>query len=89
MKLENAKYGAFNIMKLDNVKCGTLKNVRGHIGYTYRFITARLIHRVGKINLTYDCNTGNLIVHEWYKIPEDELKDMVDELKEYFKPIAF
>lgn len=51
---------------LDDVKRNEGKETRCYFG-KIRFCNSRPIH------VTYDCLTGNLIIHEWYNVPENAL----------------
>lgn len=39
------------------------------------------------INLTYDCMTGKLVVHEWYVLASDSIESFTSEVKDYFKQL--
>lgn len=51
---------------LEDVKRNEGAETRCYFG-KIRFCNSRPIH------ITYDCLTGNLIIHEWYNVPEDVL----------------
>lgn len=38
-----------------------------------------------RIGITYNCLTGNVIIHKWYLIDKSEIDDVMDAIKEYFK----
>lgn len=57
---------------LDDVKRNEGAETRYYFG-KIRFCNSRPIH------VTYDCLTGNLLIHEWYNVPENAL-DVVTEL---------
>ena len=54
----------------------TLDKVAYHQGRTMKFYTAFFLCADKRINVTYDCAADNLIVHEWYKLPEVVLKEV-------------
>ena len=39
------------------------------------------------INLTYDCITGNLVIHEWYLLESGSIEAFTSEVKDYFKEL--
>ncbi len=55
-----------------------------HIGNESKFYTARARYNNINFNITYDCKTGNIIIHEWYKFNKEQLKEVTEELKRYF-----
>lgn len=71
-------------MEQVKVECGTLHHIMRNTGKVTDCIFAKLLHNKGEIGLTYDCISGNLIVHRWYKLSESELDNVMKELKEVF-----
>lgn len=69
------------------MKCGRLTKVEHFIGNVENFYTAKLKRGKNTFNITYNCNNGNLIIHEWYNLTKDELADATKELLDYFKNI--
>lgn len=66
------------------MKYGSLKNVEHFQGNVENFYTAKLIYMNKSLNITYDCNKNNIIIHEWYSLNKDELTQITDELLKYF-----
>lgn len=56
-----------------------------HIGNTSKFYTAKARYNDVKFNITYDCTTGNVTIHEWYKFNSNQLTTITEELTKYFK----
>ena len=54
----------------------TLDKVVYHQGMTTKFYTAFFLYAGKRINVTYNCVADNLIIHEWYKLPEVVLKEV-------------
>lgn len=75
-------------MEQVNVKCGTLHHIKRNTGKITDCIFAKLLHKKTDINLTYDCNSSNLVIHEWYKLSTSELDEITEELKQFFKKMA-
>lgn len=59
-----------------------------HIGNESKFYTAKARDNNINFNITYDCKTGNIIIHEWYKLNKEHLAEVTAELKKYFKDEA-
>lgn len=53
-----------------------LNQVKKHVGNAAEFYTGIMDINGKHINVTYDCKSNNLIIHEWYEIKSDTL-DMV------------
>lgn len=51
-----------------------LNQVKKHVGNVSEFYTAKMRIDNKTINVTYDCKSNNLIVHEWYEIKPDALE---------------
>lgn len=72
-------------MERVKLKCGTLHHIMRNTGEITDCIFAKLLHNNNsEIGLTYDCISGNLVVHRWYELSESELNDATTELKDYF-----
>lgn len=60
------------ISQIDKMELTDIKTVKGNetccIWAKVRFPGKK------SINLTYDCTTKNLIIHEWWRLDEDALK---------------
>ena len=56
-----------------------------HIGNESKFYTAKAVYDNTNFNITYDCKTGNITIHEWYKFNKHKLAEITDELKTYFE----
>lgn len=69
------------------MKCGRLTKVQHFVGNVENFYIAKLKQGKNTFNITYNCNNGNLIIHEWYNLAKDELADVTKELLDYFKNI--
>lgn len=64
----------------------TIKKETHYKGEGYNFCTAKITYKQLKLNITYDYEIDNLIIHEWYKIQNrTELTDLIEQLKKYFK----
>ena len=51
-----------------------LDQVEKHVGNVTEFFTAKTNINGKHINVTYDCKSNNLIIHEWYELKPDALK---------------
>lgn len=71
-------------MERVKVKCGVLHHIKRNTGKMTDCIFAKILHNNIDINLTYDCISKNLIIHEWYRVSKLELNDMIEELKQCF-----
>lgn len=69
------------------MKCGDLKKVEHFRGNEENFYIATLIRNRKVFNITYDCNRGNLLIHEWYKLSKKEINEITNELSMYFRSI--
>ena len=54
------------------------------IGNNSDIIIAMLHYKEKEINITYDCTTDRVLIHEWYNIASEELPVVTEELREYF-----
>ena len=59
-----------------------------HTGNQSNFYTAKASYNDIILNITYDCNSQNIIIHEWYKLSKNQIAEVTAELKNYFKNIA-
>lgn len=60
------------------MKTKGITNLTYHQGQTMRFFKAVYHSKTGKqINLFYDCDTKQLVIHKWYDLPPAE----IDQLK--------
>lgn len=41
-----------------------------------------------KLNVTFNCMTGDLIIHQWYLFNEDELAELTAELAAFFAQLV-
>ena len=64
--------------------CGTITNIHRIVGNNSDIIIAMLHYNTKKINITYDCTTDRVLIHEWYKIASEELSVVTEELRVYF-----
>lgn len=59
-----------------------------HTGNQSKFYTAKASYNDIILNITYDCNSQNIIIHEWYKLSKNQIIEVTEELKKYFENIA-
>lgn len=59
-----------------------------HIGNKSKFYTAKARYNNVNFSITYDCNTGDVTIHEWYKFSDNQITAVTAELKKYFKDKA-
>lgn len=59
-----------------------------HIGNKSRFYTAKAMYNNIKLNITYDCKSQDIIIHDWYNLSENQIAKVIAELKKYFENIA-
>ena len=59
-----------------------------HIGNQSRFYTAKARYNDIILNITYDCNSQDILIHEWYKLSKNQIIEIAEELKKYFENIA-
>lgn len=64
--------------------CGTVTDEYRIVGNNSDIIVAKLHYKTGEIDITYDCTTDRVLIHEWYKIASDELPVVTEELRDYF-----
>lgn len=64
--------------------CGTITNIHRIIGNNTDIIIATLDYKAAKIDITYDCTTDRVLIHEWYRIVSEELPVITEELRDYF-----
>lgn len=64
--------------------CGTVTDEYRIVGNNSDIIVAMLHYKTGDINITYDCTTNRVLIHEWYKIASEELSVVAEELRVYF-----
>lgn len=62
-----------------------IKKEKYHRGNDSEFYTAKARYNDINFNITYDCRTENIIVHEWYKFNNIQLSDINERIKLYFK----
>ena len=62
-----------------------LNDVKRNTGIVTDCIFANFTYQDKKIAVTYDCKSDNLIIHEWYNIPEDKLGLVEEKLKKCFR----
>lgn len=65
-----------------NVKIYGVKKNTGRETSCY-FADAKL-ENGKRIGITYDCLTGNVVIHKWYLIDESELDEVTAAIKKYF-----
>lgn len=65
-------------------KDGELRKVELHNGRDMVFYKATLLCGNERVHVAYDCQTGELVIHNWYIIPEDEIDEVIADLKERF-----
>ena len=56
-----------------------------HKGDVSEYYTAKIRYDDMNFNITYDCKTENLIIHEWYKIDSCQIYKLTEHLKRHFK----
>lgn len=59
-----------------------------HTGNQSKFYTAKASYNDIILNITYDCKSQNIIIHEWYKLNENQIAEVIAELKKYFENTA-
>ena len=64
--------------------CGTITGEYRIVGNNSDIIVATLHYKTGNIDITYDCTTDRVLIHEWYKIASEELSVVTEELRVYF-----
>jgi hypothetical protein len=64
--------------------CGVITNESRIVGNNSDIIIAKLHYKTGDIDITYDCTTDRVLIHEWYKIASEELSVVTEELRVYF-----
>lgn len=52
-----------------------------HIGNQSKFYTAKARYNDMILNITYDCNSQDIIIHEWYKLSKNQIIEVTEELK--------
>lgn len=62
-----------------------IKKEKYHKGKESEFYTAKAKYNGKNLNITYDCKTENIIIHEWYKFNNIQLSDINEKLMMYFK----
>lgn len=62
-----------------------IKKEKYHQGNESKFYTAKARYNNINFNITYDCKTGNIIIHEWYKFNKEQLIDVQEQIKVHFK----
>lgn len=73
---------------VQKLECGSISNVKRVKGNITDCFWA-IFHYLGfKINITYDCLTNVLLIHEWYDLPESELTKISDMLQKYFQSLV-
>lgn len=56
-----------------------------HKGTVEEFYTAKAIYNNINFNITYDSQKDSVMVHEWYKFNNNQLSDIQEQVKLYFK----
>lgn len=64
--------------------CGTVTDEYRIVGNNSDIIVATLHYKTEEIDITYDCTTDRVLIHEWYKIASEELSVVTEELRVYF-----
>ena len=64
--------------------CGTVTDEYRIVGNNSDIIVAMLHYKTEEIDITYDCTTDRVLIHEWYKIASEELSVVTEELRVYF-----
>lgn len=59
-----------------------------HIGNASKFYTAKARYNDVNFNITYDCTTGNVTIHEWYKFNNYQLSIITAQLNNFFENTA-
>ena len=61
-----------------------IKKKNLHTGNVSKFYTAKARYNDKNFNITYDCKTENILIHEWYKFNKEQLTEVTEDLKRYF-----
>ena len=66
----------------------TIINVRHRKGATTEAYAAKVLYRKVRLNATYDCINGNLVIDKWYLFNDDELSSLRQQLGKYFQSLS-
>lgn len=69
----------------NNLALTDIKTIEGN---TNKIIMATASIENKTINVTWDCNNNNLVVHNWYDLSDVELAYLTVSLSEWFKTKA-
>lgn len=61
-----------------------ITNVKHRKGNTTDAYTAKVSYGTTNMNVTYNCQTGDIIIDKWYLLSEDELTSLNAELAAFF-----
>lgn len=64
-----------------------LKGLKLWEGTTERVYTGKFDKGGVIFNITFDCKTNNLIIHEWYLLNKGELAELTTKLLDLFKKV--
>ena len=65
-----------------------IKKEKYHKGNVSEFYTVKARYNDKIFNITYDCKTKKIIIHEWYKFDNIQLSDISKKIKLHFKSKA-
>lgn len=84
----NAAEGGYKpAVNKKKVEVNEMKELKLWEGTTESFYTGKFDKGGDTINITYDCNTNNLIIHEWYLFSKSELAELTTKLLDLFKRV--
>lgn len=63
----------------------TVNKFRRHTGNDSDYYTIKAIYKGIKLNITYDIHKKSIVVHEWYKLTEEQLLDVEEKINVYIK----
>lgn len=63
----------------------TVTKFRRHTGNDSDYYTIKVIYKGIKLNITYDIHKKSIVVHEWYKLTEEQLLDVQEKIDVYIK----
>jgi len=61
-----------------------ITNVKHRKGNTTDAYTAKISYKTTNMNVTYNCQNGDIVIDKWYLLSEDELTSLNAELAVFF-----